>query len=245
MSLAALIGAALANAILGSASPIASRAVQRGNHDLASILASAADDPSVNDGWLFDTAAALVNGITYGSRSEDRSMEDAYNAIQVTVEGANSPLDAAVRLTNPAFTGTGIYPSRKEGKDDLRAASYIPKSFKYAKDGKKPVILVPGTAIPAGGRQSTSEYIAYAINYISAATNTNVAVIAWPQGNLNTQWSFKYRPWTRDVVDDFIATSSDPRGTVIADSICSLLSGVFCTPLIFQLRWEKEFINPL
>jgi hypothetical protein len=75
----------LANVILGSASPVASGAVQRGNHDLASILASAANDPTVNDGQLSDTVAALVNGITDGSRSEDQSVEGAYNANQFTV----------------------------------------------------------------------------------------------------------------------------------------------------------------
>ncbi|KAL4794167.1 hypothetical protein BDV19DRAFT_390445 [Aspergillus venezuelensis] len=62
-------------------------------------------------------------------------------------------------------------------------------------------------------RKLTSEYIAYAINYISAVSESNVAIIAWSQGNLDTQWSFKYWPSTKDVVDNYIAISPDYHGT--------------------------------
>ncbi|KAL5335270.1 hypothetical protein BJX70DRAFT_375724 [Aspergillus crustosus] len=80
---------------------------------------------------------------------------------------------------------------------------------------------------------------------LPTTSNTNAAVIAWSQGNLNPQWSFKYWPSTRVVVDDFISISPDFYGTVVADSVCPLLSGVFCTPSIIQQRWEKEFISTL
>lgn len=50
-----------------------------------------------------------------------------------------------------------IYPTNRSGdaaysisEERLRAAIHIPDSFAYGKNGKKPVILVPGTAIPAG-----------------------------------------------------------------------------------------------
>jgi hypothetical protein len=58
---------------------------------------------------------------------------------------------------NPPLAGTSIYPLRKQGdapysvsEDNLGAAIYIPELFKYGTNGKIPVILVPGTAIPAG-----------------------------------------------------------------------------------------------
>ncbi|KAF2837719.1 alpha/beta-hydrolase [Patellaria atrata CBS 101060] len=103
---------------------------------------------------------------------------------------------------NPSAT---IYP-KKSSTDapysvpeaSLRAALYIPSSFKYGANGKVPVILVPGTAVSAGSSfennlspllasssfadplwvnipgtslgdvQISAEYVAYAINYISS-----------------------------------------------------------------------------
>lgn len=82
----------------------------------------------------------------------------------------------------------------------LRAAIHIPDSFSYGKNGKKPILMVPGTGAPAGstyhftfGRlgdalpsadpvwlnipgstlgdaQKNAEYVAYAIHYISAVS---------------------------------------------------------------------------
>lgn len=183
---------------------------------------------------------------------------------------------------NPPVTDKSIYPVKAPGaapysvmEKNLREAIYIPESFKYGKDWKKPVVLVPGTAVPAGLTYSfsfarlatavleadvvwvnvaraslidirvSSEYVAYAMNYISAVSDSNVAVISWSQGGLNTQWSFKYWPSTRDVVDDFVAISPDFRGTVIADTACPLLSPVYCTPSLFQQRYETDFIKSL
>ncbi|KAL4811536.1 hypothetical protein BDV18DRAFT_156122 [Aspergillus unguis] len=187
----------------------------------------------------------------------------------------------SVSNKNAPVTGKSIYPKENNDapysvkEEDLRAAIYIPDSFKYGKDGKKPVILVPGTAVPAGltwyysfGKlasavpeadvvwvnipgaslrdvQVNSEYIAYAINYISAVAESNVAVISWSQGGLDTQWSLKYWPSTRDVVDDFIAISPDFDGTVIADYACPLLSPLACTPSLFQQRYKSDFIEAL
>ncbi|KAL3477862.1 hypothetical protein BJX99DRAFT_257032 [Aspergillus californicus] len=37
-------------------------------------------------------------------------------------------------------------------------------------------------------------------------------------------------------MDDFVAISPDFRGTVVADAVCPLLSGTFCTPSLIQQR---------
>ncbi|RDW93258.1 putative lipase [Aspergillus mulundensis] len=311
MRVPALVGAVLAHVIIGSASPVASAAVQRDNqkHDLASIFSLAAVDPSVEDnGLLSNAVGAILNGVTGGKhRSDDQTVEEAWETIQVAVDGKTNLLDIVVSLAlalpgdilnllngyldfelnsvdnkNAPLTKTSIYPSKAEGdapysvsEEDLRTAIYIPETFQYGKNGKKPVILVPGTAVPGGltwyysfGKladavpeadvvwlnipgasladvQVNAEYVAYAINYISAVSDTNVAVLSWSQGGLNIQWSFKYWPSTRDVVDDFIAISPDFRGTVVADAACPLLSGIYCTPALFQQRYETTFIEVL
>lgn len=182
---------------------------------------------------------------------------------------------------NPA-PRQNIYPSKATGdapystpEDTLRAAIYIPDSFSYGQNGRTPVILVPGTAIPAGttyhytfsklgntspidvvwvnlpraslsDAQVNAEYVAYAINYISAlCAGPNVAVISWSQGGLNTQWALKYWPSTRTVVKDLVAMSPDFHGTVVEEAICPAATFVICTPSIWQQSWEAEFIQTL
>lgn len=187
----------------------------------------------------------------------------------------------SLRSQNPASNQT-IFPSKATGdapysipEDKLRAAIYIPDSFSYGQNGKIPVILVPGTAVPAGttyyynfgklgnnspadvvwvnlpraslsDAQDNAEYVAYAINYISAlCAGQNVAVISWSQGGLDTQWALKYWPSTRTVVKDFVAISPDFHGTVVEAVICPALTFVACTPSIWQQGLEAEFIKVL
>ncbi|KAJ5166631.1 lipase [Penicillium canariense] len=186
----------------------------------------------------------------------------------------------SVQNTNPAPTQT-IYPSK--GPDDapysvpeqsLRAAIYIPETFGYGRNGKTPVLLVPGTAIPAGttyhysfsklgdgapvdvvwlniphaslsDAQVNAEYVAYAINYIAAQTNHSLAVLTWSQGALDTQWALKYWPSTRPAVQDFIAISPDFHGTVVGTLACPALTYLICTPSLFQQAWNATFIATL
>ncbi|KAL6234437.1 hypothetical protein BDW75DRAFT_241154 [Aspergillus navahoensis] len=124
-------------------------------------------------------------------------------------------------------------------EDDPRAAVYGPELFQYGKNGKKSAILVLGNVVSTlaswqadsvpeadvvwanipgaslADAQVNAEYVTYAINYISAVSDSNVAVLSWSPGGLNVQWSFNYWPSTRGVVDDFIAISPDCRGSVV------------------------------
>ncbi|EAW11815.1 putative lipase [Aspergillus clavatus NRRL 1] len=187
----------------------------------------------------------------------------------------------SINNRNPVLNNQIIYPAKAPGdvpysvaEKALRAAIYIPSSFGYGKNGKKPVILVPGTATPAGTTyhfsfaklgsatnvdvvwlnipqaslndiQINAEYVAYAINYISALTGSNVAVISWSQGGPDTQWALKYWPTTRDVVDDFIAISPDFHGTVASSLACPWLKSLLCSPALWQQAWDSEFISTL
>lgn len=192
----------------------------------------------------------------------------------------------SVSNNNPKSPATPIYPSKAPGdapytvdEATLRAAIYIPESFSYGADGKMPVILVPGTAIPAGmmyhfsfGKlgssaaanvdpvwvnipraslgdvQVNSEYVAYAINYISGVSSSaNVSVISWSQGGINTQWALKYWPSTRSVVSDFIALSPDFHGTVESVLVCPGLLHVepACTPALAQQDWNSDLVATL
>ncbi|RAH40697.1 putative lipase [Aspergillus brunneoviolaceus CBS 621.78] len=183
---------------------------------------------------------------------------------------------------NPMLAYQPLYP-RKAAQDvpysvaeeTLRAAIYIQDDLTRRKGELKPVLLVPGSPIPAGSMfqsnlaklqkaipevsmawvnvpsaslgdvQVNSEYIAYAINYITALSESNLTVIAWSQGGLNTQWAFKYWPSTRAVVTDLIAISPDFHGTVETTLVCPILSNVVCTPAIWQQAWHAGFVRAL
>ncbi|KAI2480431.1 hypothetical protein Ptr902_08612 [Pyrenophora tritici-repentis] len=164
----------------------------------------------------------------------------------------------------------------------LRKAIYIPPSFVYGAGSKRPVIFVPGTGayggtnfasnlrklltgksyadpvwlnIPGamlGDAQTNAEYIAYAINYISAISKQNkenIAIISWSQGGLDTQWVFKHWPSTRPLVKDFLAVSPDFKGTVLANLLClspdSNLGLLPCAPSVIQQEATSDYVRSL
>lgn len=156
-------------------------------------------------------------------------------------------------------------------EDKLRSAIYIPDTFTYGE--RLPVILFPGTGstgwtafrgsfIPLltgvdwadpvwvnmprllfGDAQINAEYAAYAINYIASLSKRSVAIIGWSQGNINTQWAFKYWPSTRKVTADHVAISADYKGTILANFVD--VSGITNAPSVVQQEAGSNFIKTL
>ncbi|KAF2238209.1 alpha/beta-hydrolase [Viridothelium virens] len=103
---------------------------------------------------------------------------------------------------------------------------------------------IPGQLL--GDVQVNAEYVAYAINYISGISgNKNVSVLAWSQGNLDTQWALKYWPSTRNVVSDFISFSPDFHGTELAYILCPYLPELPCVPAVIQQEYNSKFVARL
>jgi hypothetical protein len=164
-------------------------------------------------------------------------------------------------------------------EDALRKVIFIPSNFKYG--AKRPVIMLPGTASYGGSTyannlrklltgksfadpvwlnvpnallndaQLSAEYIAYAINYISAISKRkDLAIISWSQGGLDAQWAFKYWPSTRKVVTDFLPVSPDFKGTVLANALCVASSSdnalnPLCPPSVVQQEATSNFVRVL
>lgn len=90
------------------------------------------------------------------------------------------------------------------------------------------------------------EYVAYAINYVSAiSSNANVSVIAWSQGNIDTQWALKYWPSTRSLTSDLISISPDFHGTTLAYYSCPGTASPNCVPSIIQQEYSSNLITTL
>ncbi|RMZ68565.1 lipase B precursor [Pyrenophora seminiperda CCB06] len=216
----------------------------------------------IADGLVLDDTlkAALVGGLPVGeNRIDNRNPPPS-----TTIYPKKNTADAPYTLSETA----------------LRKAIYIPPSFTYG--AKRPVIFVPGTAsyggvnfasnlrklltgksyadpvwlnIPGamlGDAQTNAEYIAYAINYISAISRQNkqnIAVISWSQGGLDTQWVLKYWPSTRDVVKDFLAVSPDFKGTVLANVLCLAPDSDAalgpCDPAVIQQEAISDYVRAL
>lgn len=103
-------------------------------------------------------------------------------------------------------------------------------------------VNVPGLLLDDA--QGNAEYIAYAINYIYGICNKRkIAVAAWSQGNINTQWAYKYWPSTRTKVTDHIAFSPDYHGTNLANLIAA--PGEPLPPSVLQQEYNSNFITTL
>jgi len=97
------------------------------------------------------------------------------------------------------------------------AGNYIPV-LQGSTIGDPVWLNIPGYLLDDA--QTNAEYVAYAINYIYGISNQRqVAVFGWSQGNIDTQWAFKYWPSTRNHTTDHVAFSPDYHGTVEANFI--------------------------
>ncbi|KAF2428800.1 alpha/beta-hydrolase [Tothia fuscella] len=155
----------------------------------------------------------------------------------------------------------------------LRAAIYIPSSFTYGRTtplimvpgtGSTGYLTYRGNFIKQftgssfadpvwlnipdflyDDAQVNAEYVAYAINYIAGISRnkSSVSVMAWSQGNLDTQWALKYWPSTRKVVTDLVSISPDFHGTTTANTACPL--GTPCPPAVIQQEYDSNFVRTL
>lgn len=155
----------------------------------------------------------------------------------------------------------------------LRAAIHIPPTFKYGFGPQPIILVpgtgdsgyttFVGNLIPLlqnskiadpvwlnipgyllGDAQQSAEYVAYAINYIYSITGCRpIAVAAWSQGNINSQWAYKYWPSTRARVADHIAFSPDYHGTVLANDIAT--PDLPLPPSLLQQEFTSRYISTM
>ena len=88
--------------------------------------------------------------------------------------------------------------------------------------------------------QDNAEYVAYAINYISAISSRNVSIVGFSQASVAVRWAEKYWPSTRSVISSDVHVSPDYHGSEIAYLLCP--SSVPCPPAILQQDYNSLFI---
>lgn len=235
--------------------------------DVSQASATLAAIQSASPSSLFEYAAALAaNGLVVGS------INSLLTSTLGQFTGANSLTNINPNPPTPVYPKKSSCDAPYSlSETALRQAIYIPPTFTYGK--KPPVILFPGTGntgyqtfsgnliplltgvsyadpvwvnVPGqllNDAQKNAEYAAYAINYIASLTSRNVSMIAWSQGNIDSQWAYKYWPSTRNVTSDHIAISPDYKGTIIADF--ADLTGLTNDPSVLQQEYFSKFITTL
>lgn len=184
------------------------------------------------------------------------------------IDSCHNVNDMPKGCLHPSTPGSG-HPDFSIAHEALRGAMHFPKTFATRMD-KQPVILVPPTGGYSGsvyrynfaklfedqgfanhmwinipGAQcddswKNAEYVAYAIQYVFELTGRKVAVVGFSQGNLSIQWTLKYWPGTRDMVNNFIAISADFHGT-----LCAYAAPLPTNPSILHQRYYSNFIRTL
>lgn len=182
---------------------------------------------------------------------------------------------------NPRNPITSIFPT-KDANDapyslteaDLRGAVYIPEDFEYGANGKRPVLLVPGTAVPCGSTyyfnyeklladsdfadpvwvnipgnslddiQINSEYVAYAINYIHGITN-NTRIGVISWSQGGLDVQWALKYWTSTrEAVEDFMPISADFHGTLLDVPC-ILPTPLCTPAIAQQNYESNLIHAL
>ncbi|KAJ9628020.1 hypothetical protein H2203_003241 [Taxawa tesnikishii (nom. ined.)] len=188
----------------------------------------------VANGLISSTVSSLVEsigGVLTGENNMNNKNPNPPTTIYPKKNSSDAPYDQSESVLRGAIYIPSTFNSRNSsgqqpiilmpGTGDTGYTTFIGNFIPLLQNGNQfnPVWLnIPGFLL--NDAQTNSEFIAYAINYINSITHKKVAVIAWSQGNINTQWAFKYWPSTRNVTTDHIAISPDYKGTVNANFVC-------------------------
>ncbi|KYG47165.1 hypothetical protein M433DRAFT_164586 [Acidomyces richmondensis BFW] len=216
--------------------------------------------------------AAMAEYIEAGITSDNTASVLQYISGALDGENSDTnvnPRDPDVAIYPKASPNDAPYDLTEE---QLREAIYIPSTFRYGDGlqpiilvpgtGSTGYFTFAGNYIPLlqgssigdpvwlnipgyllNDAQTNAEYVAYAINYIyGISNNREVAVFGWSQGNIDTQWAFKYWPSTRNRTTDFVAFSPDYHGTILANFIAL---GEPLPPSVLQQEYNSNFINTL
>lgn len=111
---------------------------------------------------------------------------------------------------NPKDPETSIYPHKSSddapydvSEDRLRSAIHIPHSFTYGANGKRPVLLVPGTADPAG----STYYFSYDTNLVHALRSDNGDSVYVPTTSVYSG------------IDEIVQPQSDPNASAALEDV--------------------------
>ncbi|BGP11008.1 hypothetical protein JCM10049v2_006902 [Rhodotorula toruloides] len=107
-------------------------------------------------------------------------------------------------------------------------------------------ITLPGRSL--GDVQTTSEYVAFAIQQLAAQSQTGkVGIVSHSQGGLNVQWALDFWPSYRPLVSAFVALAGDFHGTGEGPPACLVLDATTggCDPSVIQQSVGSNFLNAL
>lgn len=204
-----------------------------------------------------DLTENVIGGYFGASSSQSNDNPDPPTAVYPSA----SPSDAPYSLSESTLRSAIYIPPTFSASSSAQPILMVPGTGAYggstyasnfailfsenSTPSVSPVYLnVPGALL--NDAQINAEYVAYAINYLSSLTDhANISVIAWSQGNIDTQWALKYWPSTRTVVNDFICISPDFHGTVMAYLLCPGFPDLPCDPSVIQQEYTSNFITTL
>lgn len=98
-----------------------------------------------------------------------------------------------------------------------------------------------------GDMQASSEYVAYALHYVSyLSAGAKAAVITHSQGGPVTQWSLQFWPSTRSVTRAFVALSPDFSGIdILSSNLSTICTTIQCQASIWQQREGSHYYDAL
>ncbi|GEM10681.1 lipase B [Rhodotorula toruloides] len=110
-------------------------------------------------------------------------------------------------------------------------------------------ITLPGRSL--GDVQTTSEYVAFAIQNLAAHSQTGmVGIVSHSQGGLNVQWALDFWPSYRSLVSAFVALAGDFHGTGEGPPACLVLDVTTggcdpCASTVIQQSVGSNFLKAL